>query len=196
MKGVIKASTADKYLTPLRSQIVDLVKPNTTVVDFGCGSGDLLFKLSNKITCGIGIDKSENLISYASKRAHIAKFQNLEFRISDIVKEPLIGLEKNYSIASLLFHVLDWEASTELLKKIISISETTIICGFCKPNSFKQNLLLWLDQRFTAHYSNYKNYSRKGFTEGLLNSIENIKYDTINTFDSCIKIYVISKFNL
>jgi len=42
MKGLIKANTVDKYLQPIRNQIVDLVETNATVMEFGSGNGDLL----------------------------------------------------------------------------------------------------------------------------------------------------------
>lgn len=193
MKGIVKANTVDRYLSPIRNQIIDLIEPNTTLVEFGCGNGDLLFKLSDKIQTGIGFDKSEQLIAYASKRKKKEKVKNLEFRTIDLVKESFSESKKDYSISSLLFHVLAWKEATELLKKQIASSETTIVCGFSKPENLKQYLLLWLDQRFTSHYSNYRNYRKKGFTEGLLNSVGNLTYRRFDTFDPVIKIYKITK---
>jgi len=193
MKGTVKANTVDKYLGPIRDQIIELIEPNTSVAEFGCGNGDLLFKLSDKIKTGIGLDKSLQLISYASKRKKKEKIKNVEFKIIDLVKEPFSELKTDYSIASLLFHILTWREATDLLKKLITTSETTIVCGFSKPGNLKDNILLWLDQRFTRHYSNYRNYKKRGFTEGLLNSIGDIKYSEFDTFDPVIKIYKITK---
>lgn len=193
MKGIVKANTVDKYLRPIRHQIIELIEPNTSVVEFGCGNGDLLFKLSTKIKSGIGLDKSTQLISYARKRKEEEKVSKLDFRIINLVTEPFTDLKKDYSIASLLFHILTWRESIDLLKKIIDTSEITIVCGFSSPRNLKQNMLLWLDQRFTNHYSNFRNYKKEGFTEGLLNSIQGIKYSRFDTFDPVIKIYKITK---
>jgi ubiquinone/menaquinone biosynthesis C-methylase UbiE len=154
MTGRIKANTADRYLRPIRFQIVELIEPNTTVAEFGCGNGDLLFKLSYKIRTGIGLDKSESLISYARKVKEKNNVENLDFRIVDLAKESLYEFKVDYSIASLIFHILNRENAIELLGKIISSSKTTIICGFCEPKNLKQSILIWLDQRFTSHYSN------------------------------------------
>jgi len=195
MEGIVKANTTDKYLRPIRHQIKELIEPNTTVVEFGCGNGDLLFKLSDKIRLGIGLDKSEPLITYASNRRERENVKNLEFRRIDLVTDPFPEAGMDYSIASLLFHILTWEDATELLNQLIANSETTIICGFSEPENFKQSALLWLDQRFTSHYSNYRNYKKKGFTEGLLNSIKNIEYIRYGTFDPVIKIYKITQRN-
>ncbi|MCM4153951.1 methyltransferase domain-containing protein [Arenibacter sp. N53] len=195
MKGIFKANTVYKYLSPIRNQIIELIEANTTLVEFGCGNGDLLFKLSDKIQSGIGLDKSEQLISYALKRKKKEKVKNLEFRTIDLVKESFSESKKDYSIASLLFHIVTWQEATELLRKLIASSETTIVCGFSKPKNLKQYLLLWLDQRFTSHYSNYRNFKKEGFTEGLLNSLGNIKYSRFDTFDPVMKIYKITEHN-
>ncbi|KAA3615059.1 MAG: class I SAM-dependent methyltransferase [Calditrichaeota bacterium] len=191
MIGTFKANTVDKYLRPIRQQITELVEPNSTVVEFGCGNGDLLFNLSGKIHTGIGLDISEPLIAYCAKRKKKEGINNLEFEIKDLSKEFLPETKIDYSIASLFFHVLPWTETKELLKRIIGTSKTIIVCGFSKPENRRQNTLLWLDQRFTGHYHNYNSYKKNGFTEGLINSIENIQYTKIDTFDPLIKIYKI-----
>ncbi len=53
----LKVNTVDKYLRSILLQIVNLVEPDSRVIEFGCGNGDLLFKLANKIEEGIGINK-------------------------------------------------------------------------------------------------------------------------------------------
>lgn len=195
MKRKIKANTVDRYLRPIRLQMVELVKTNSTVLEFGCGNGDLLFKLSNKINSGVGIDNSKRLIAYATNKIEKEQVVNLEFKLIDILKDIFIETEKDYSIASLLLHILPWKNSVELTEKMINNSETTIICGFSKPENFKQKLLLWCDQRFTKHYRNFQKYADNGFTEGLLSSIQDIEYSIIDTFDPVIKIYKITKHN-
>ncbi|MCV9387026.1 class I SAM-dependent methyltransferase [Reichenbachiella ulvae] len=191
MKGKIKANTVDRYLSPIRNQIVELIKPNSTVVEYGCGNGDLLFKLSGKIQQGIGIDLSEPLISYAIQRMNSESIDNLDFKIADVLKAPQTDIKTDYSISSLLLHILPWKESKKLLKHQISHADTAIVCGFSKPKNWKQKILLWLDQRFTPHYANFRYYQTKGYTAGLLNSLEGIQYRQIDTFDPVIKIYLV-----
>lgn len=193
MKGVIKVNTVDRYLRPIRLQITNLVSQNTKIIEYGCGNGDLLFKLSAKIKSGTGIDNSKQLIAFANKRKKQENSSNVDFELLDITKDTLPNFQIDYSLASLLFHVLPCNKALLLLKTMIATSETTIICGFSKPKSFKQKILLWLDQRFTPHYTNFRNYKTKGYMEGLLNSIKKIEIEKIDTFDPVIKIYKIKK---
>jgi ubiquinone/menaquinone biosynthesis C-methylase UbiE len=195
MKGKIKAHTVDRYLRPIRLQIVDLIEPKSTVMEVGCGNGDLLFKLSNKIRSGVGLDNSNQLIAFATDRIEKEQVKNLTFKLADITQDTFPDTQQDYAIASLLLHILPWENAVELVKKMISNSNTTLICGFSKPENFKQKMLLWFDQRFTKHHSNFKIYAKNSYTEGLLNLIQHIQYRKIDTFDPVIKIYEITKNN-
>lgn len=189
MKGFVKTNTVDKYLLPIRLQLMKYVEPNTTVIEYGCGNGDLLFKLAHKIQRGTGLDISSQLIEYATKRKKKEDIHNLNFSVVDLTQNTFLTSKADYSIVSLLFHLLSWEEAQTLLKKVISSSEITLICGFNQPQNRWQNILLWLDQRFTRHYANFQKYQQKGYMEGLLNSMENIEYSTFDTFDPVIKVY-------
>ncbi|MEO9513592.1 MAG: class I SAM-dependent methyltransferase [Flavobacteriaceae bacterium] len=98
--------------------MVELIEPNASVIEFGCGNGDLLFKLSNKIKSGIGIDNSEALISYAINKMKRGQIKNLEFRILDLIKDSYPESRMDYAIASLLFHTLPWTKAVDLVEKI------------------------------------------------------------------------------
>lgn len=162
------------------------------VVDLGCGSGDLLFKLADKIERGVGIDKSKTLIDFATVRQQKENIDNLQFLEADLCGEVVLP-KSDYAIASLLYHVVDSEEATALLKKQVTTAKTTIICGFSKPNNWKQSLLLWMDQRFTSHYQNFKTYKQNGYMEALLQSLDATECQVLDTFDPAIKIYVIEK---
>ncbi len=192
MKGSIKARTVDKYLRPIRNQIKDLIKPKSSVIEYGCGNGDLLFTLSDKIKSGIGLDISQSLINYAINYQTTHNLSNIEFRKIDVNSDNTPETQTDYSVASLLFHVLPWENAQELLKHMTKFSQTSIICGFSEPQTALQGFQLWIDQRFTRHYRNFKVYKENGFTEGLISSMENINCEKFDTFDPVIKVYKIT----
>ncbi|WP_347924310.1 class I SAM-dependent methyltransferase [Pontimicrobium sp. SW4] len=191
MKGII----ADKYLLPIREQIIDLILPNADVLDFGCGNGDLLFKLSHKIKEGIGFDNSKALISYAMKKKALNGISNIDFKLIDLCKDSFPNRLVNYSIASLFLHVLSKNDAYFLLKQMINISEVTIVCGLSKPENLRQSFLLYMDQKFSGHYSKFKVYKENNYMEGLLESLSHICYESYSTFDPVIKIYKITKLN-
>ena len=191
MKGKLKTHTVDRYLKPIRLQIKSLIEPGATIIEYGCGNGDLLFKLADKIQSGIGLDIAKPLIAYARQRQKKAHIKHLDFKSVDIRLPLDSATRKDYSINSLLFHILTREDSKKLLKQQLNHTQTIIICGFSQPENWKQAVLLWFDQRFTKHYPNFKAFKQGGFTEGLLNSIAPLEYTTIDTFDPVIKIYIV-----
>jgi len=79
MKGFIKSKTVDKYLLPIRLQMINLIEPNIKIIEFGCGTGDFLLKLSSKIKYGVGIDQSKNLITFAKRKAKEQNIKNIDY---------------------------------------------------------------------------------------------------------------------
>lgn len=193
MKGSVKANTVDRYLRPIREQIVELTDEGAEVLELGCGNGDLLFKLSSKLKSGVGIDSSSTLINYAKSQTNSENHDHLEFKEADVLTYDLQEGEYSLTIASLLYHVLPIEEAKVLLKRQIEIAPRTIICGFSKPGKPKDKVLLWLDQRFNRHYPHFKMYARQGYMRGLLASIGNADFEELDTFDPVIKLYVIRR---
>ncbi len=74
----VKLKSGDN-LAPIRNQLMELIEPTSTLIEFGCGDGDLLFKLSQKIKYGLGIDKSNTLIDHALKQKERRNITNIDF---------------------------------------------------------------------------------------------------------------------
>ncbi len=192
MKGIIKANTADRYLSPIRAQICDMIQAQSEVIEFGCGNGDLLFKLAPHIKSGLGVDINTDLIDYANSKKSRGGVSNISFEVKDITDDLQQPRHYDYAIASLLFHVIPWSEAVELLGRMKAVANTIVICGFCKPTSKKDALLLWLDQRFSGHYANFKAFSRNGYMSALLDEVKPDSVKVIDTFDPVIKLYKIN----
>ena len=189
MKGTVKANTVDKYLRPIRSQIRDLIPENSRVVEFGCGNGDLLFWLADKIALGRGFDVDKSLVAFANKHKEATKANNLHFEVADVSTKMNIGEQYDFAISSLLLHILPHSKAVQVIETLLTHSKSLIICGFSSPQNWKQHFLLWLDQRFTNHYPKFKKHRESGYTEGLLEAMNIVDYDRIDTFDPVIKVY-------
>lgn len=191
MKGFIKSITTDKYLLPIRHQICGLVKQNSSVIEFGCGNGDLLFKLSNKISYGLGIDNSKNLIKYAIQKSKALEKNNLSFKVFNINNPIEFSSTYNYAVVSLLLHLLPWKSSIKLLQTMFTVTDNIIICSFVKPNTKKEKILLHVDQFFSNQYSNFNYFINNNGVKGLLEELNIPKSNIIsfNTFDNSIKVY-------
>lgn len=194
MRGLIKSITADKYLSPIRYQISNLVIPNSSVVEFGCGNGDLLCKLSNKISYGLGVDNSKSLIKYAILKSKELEKSNLSFKVFDVKNIIQTSKKYDYAIASLLLHLLPWETSLNLLESMLKIADNIIICSFTNPENTKERVLLHLDQLFSQQYLNFNCFIKNKSVKGLLEQLNISESNVINikTFDKSIEVYTIT----
>lgn len=189
MKGKIKTNTVDRYLAPVRKQLVELVPHNATVLELGCGNGDLLFKLAPNIAHGTGLDFSAALIEYANQRKSAESVANVTFERADLTKGLPSTRKVDVAIASLLFHVLPWPSAVALLKCMRQQADRMLLCGFTQPASASQRFLLWLDQRFNKHYRHFKEYQQRGYMQGLLAEAGFTEFEVHSTFDPVIIVF-------
>lgn len=187
----MKLKTDDK-LAPIRNQITDLIEPNSRVIEFGCGDGDLIFKLSSRIKYGLGIDKSKRLIDYAVQQKRAMNLTNIDFRCEELDSSYQHSENYDYAIASLFFHVIPWSYSIYLIKKMQEISDKIVVCGFSRPDTLKQKFILWLDQKSSSHFQNFKVYQRNGYLEKILSEIRGMDIVTFDTPIPFVKIHVMS----
>lgn len=191
MKNEVKLNAKDN-LAPIRNQIMDLIEPNSSVIEFGCGNGGLLFKLSSQIKYGLGIDKSKRLIDAAIQQKRAMNLTNIDFRCEKLDSSYQHPESYDYSIASLFFHVIPWPDSIYLMKKMQEISDKIVVCGFSRPETLQQKTLLWLDQKATSHYQNFKAYRKNGYLEKILSEIRGKEMVTFDTPVPFVKIHVMS----
>ncbi|SNS84751.1 Methyltransferase domain-containing protein [Ekhidna lutea] len=191
MKGWIKSLTSDKYLTPIREQMIDMLDPGARVIDLGCGSGDFLIKAHSKIESGFGVDGSKSLVKYAQNRTKDLNIANLTFEHRMIHQHFKPKEYFTHATASLFFHVLPQELAAQILKSTATYSDRLIICAFAPPENKKQRFLMWFDQRFTSHYRHYIEYCQNGYMEGLIKKCQLTIKSITDTFDPTMKIYSI-----
>jgi len=164
----------DRYLLPLRRQIYDQIPENSSVLDIGCGYGNQLILLSDKVKYGLGIDKSKRKINFARER----KKDKLEFRVFDAININKLTKNFDYTILSLILHTLNPEERKNLLQNIPA--KNLIIADYKKSPSRIRNFLMHFEELFSGHYKNFRKYLKE----------ENNFGEEINTFDSGIKILV------
>jgi SAM-dependent methyltransferase len=179
---------AKDNLARVWNQMADLITTNSKVIEIGCGSGNLLLALSPKIRSGLGIDISKTRIRQAKRK----QISNVAFQCKPAGEHFRLPEKYDFSIASLFFHVIPRSEALQLLEKMREVSDTLLICAFTPPGKLRHKFVLWLDQRFSGHYTNFMSYKNKGYMEGILAEMQFsdiISYDTDIPY---IKIYWIA----
>jgi SAM-dependent methyltransferase len=163
----------DKFIAPnqdmLFGQIKKIIKPNSKVIDVGCGTGRFSFYAADKCNSILGIDLSERNINRAQVNLLKSSLKNITFHhknISEIISEN--NHRFDYAVVTYVIHEVEENQRVSLLNDIKKIADTIIIGDYLVPKP--TGLLSWLNEivEFVAgkdHYTNYKHYVAHGGVE-------------------------------
>lgn len=155
----------DEVLSEIRHRIVS--HKAVTVLDIGCGTGNLCGELSDKIDV-IGIDKSTEMISFAKE-----KYNNMKFTLGDFLDKPFRKNDVDVVVTTYAFHSLTDDQKKEAIKYMLQYikDDGKIIIGDFmflneeKREKCKSKLLsdgrqdLW-DAIDCKHYTNLEEFQK------------------------------------
>jgi len=127
----------DEILLKIRSRITE--HGASSVLDIGCGTGNLCGELSDKIDI-VGIDSSLEMILHAKK-----KYNNMEFKLGNFLDEPF---RKNYFeivVTTYAFHGLNNYEKKEAIKNMLEYLKDDgkiIIADFMFANEIEKEKCL------------------------------------------------------
>lgn len=166
----------DVFIAPNQDRLFSLIKniiePNSSVLDVGCGTGRFPFTIADKSKSVLGIDLSTRNIEKA--KSNLAKNPNekisfVHSTISDLISQ---NLHFDYAVMTYVIHEVNEEERIKLLKDISNVADKIIIGDYLVPKPKGFWSLLNEVVEFAAgseHYRNYKNYLRNGGLQDLAN---------------------------
>ena len=168
----------DKFIAPHQDAsfnlLNDMIEDNSTLLDAGCGTGRLAFRLADKCQKIVGVDLSERNISVAKTNMLKSSFQNIEFYHSDInkfnVKPDTLF---DYAVISYALHEMAERDREVTLNSLSRMAREVIIIDYLIPQPSIPMKILNEAVEFLAgweHYRNYKSFLRHNGIEGLAKS--------------------------
>ncbi|MBA4406918.1 hypothetical protein C0389_06555 [bacterium] len=156
----------DKFIAPNQdksfSQLKDFIEKDSTLLDVGCGTGRLAFRIADKCKNIVGIDLSMRNIAVAKKNLLRNPASNIEFRHANI--ESMLAknfAEFDYSVLSYVIHEVAKGERNELLNSLLKISPKIILVDYLipRPNSL-WSLLNEIVELIAGkeHYKNFRTY--------------------------------------
>lgn len=159
-KAWFKNNTADRVLLPLRQQLVDLIDKDSTLLEVGCGTGDLLFHAAEKISSGHGIDLDQGMISFAESKRQERNLTHLSFECIDALAMP--PRKFDISTSTLCLHEMPEQHACALLKTMVDHSDMALVADFTDAESAIGRLSIEFDELLSGHYRNYRHYRSSG----------------------------------
>lgn len=165
----------DKFIAPnqdrMFAKIKQLIKPDSRIIDIGCGTGRMEFFLADKCSTIVGIDLSEKNINTANKNLSRSNLHNVSFFHGSVFDYFKINNEKfDYAVATYVIHEMNEEDRFPLIKKVAEFAGAIIIGEYLvpRPKGF-WNLLNGIVE-FAAgreHNANFKNFVKNNGVLGI-----------------------------
>ena len=139
-----------------------IMKEQSSVLDVGCGTGRLAFKLTDKCKYIDGIDLSEKNIKVAKRNLQRAPSENISFFHSDA--ETFLSVNRtqyDYAVLSYVIHEIDEPDRVPLLKLLAEKAKEIIVIDFLvpRPKGYLNTINGMVE--FAAgrnHYNNFKTF--------------------------------------
>ena len=160
----------DRVIAPsqdqLFEQVKELIKPQSKVIDIGCGTGRLAFALADHCESVLGIDLSKRNIGRADtmlQREPNDKISFLHIHAGDLKKEVEIPFD--YAVLTYVIHEVNKDERIKLLNDISLVADRIIIGDYLFPrptglSGFISETIEYLASR--EHYRNYLTYMADG----------------------------------
>jgi SAM-dependent methyltransferase len=130
--GIIYNIVIDPLMAVSHTQIIDRIPQGASVLDIGCGTGKLCFKLHQKKGCHImGVDLSLRMLAFAKAHNH---FTDVCFLHQDATK--MVDLADNsYDLAIICYiiHELHRPNQIKLLQEAWRVSRSSILVESSSP---------------------------------------------------------------
>lgn len=127
------------YNTLKRGVASFITKKNLSILDVGCGTGELLQFLSPEF--GVGIDHSGQMIKIATSK--FKKLKKLSFQVHDIEKHPFHGSFDFILLIDVIEHLFSKEQAMNNIQKSMPPNSTLIVS---MANPLWEPLLLILEK--------------------------------------------------
>ncbi len=160
----------DTFIAPnqdkLFRQIKNIIETQSSIIDVGCGTGRLAFRLSSKSKSVLGIDLSKRNIDRANLSLFRMPNDKISFQhrnLSDIIKKDRAHYD--YAILTYVIHEVNEDERFNLLTEMTQIADKIIIGDYLvpKPNGFSGRLTEVIEYiAGKEHYRNYKSYMANG----------------------------------
>jgi 2-polyprenyl-3-methyl-5-hydroxy-6-metoxy-1,4-benzoquinol methylase len=156
----------DKLIAPnqdrLFTQIINLIEPDSKILDVGCGTGRFSFSVSSKCKVVQGIDLSERNIARANLTLSNNPNNKISFQhntVRDIISDNIEHFD--YAVITYVIHEVNPEEREELLKDIAQVANKVIVGDYLFPRPVGFWSILNEVVEFAAgteHYRNFKSY--------------------------------------
>ena len=129
------AATLDRLLGRLHQLVADTVEPTGRVLDVGCGTGDMVWRLAPKAEEVVGIELSPAMVDFGNERLAESPLPGVSFVLGDVTEAFADLPEDHFDLATmvLVLHEMPSEAHLPVLSEVARVARQVLSVDFRAP---------------------------------------------------------------
>jgi SAM-dependent methyltransferase len=174
-EGWLYHRLADPALLRVRRLVRTQVDAASSLIDIGCGTGELLISMAEWCSELAGVESSKRMWSYATSRVSVHSFDNVEIIYGDGARLGRIPSGTyDYATACMVFHEMEEDRRTPVLLEMQRLARTLILVDYrVPPPTNLAAKICHLVERLAGrrHYRNFSSFLSRGGLPPLLEEL-------------------------
>jgi SAM-dependent methyltransferase len=188
--GLLYHLFVDPALRRIRRLLRTQVSPKSSLIDIGCGTGELVFALADMCSELVGVEVSHRMWSYANRRARDKELSNVQFiwrNGAGPLNFPSGHFE--YAAACMVMHEMDANQRLQAVLEMRRLARMLILVDYrVVPPKNLTGILFRVAERLAGrrHYQNFLSFLKQGGLLPLLDAVEGAVQQEIILYDRCL----------
>jgi ubiquinone/menaquinone biosynthesis C-methylase UbiE len=187
----------DPALRKARKLVRRQINSGSSLVDIGCGTGELVFSLADSCRELVGVEASHGMWTYAHQRANDSGLANV--RIIFGSGEKLDAFPSgyfDYATACMVLHEMEAKQRLPVLREMQRLARTLILVDYRipPPVHFVATICRFIERLAGGHhYRNYRSFTESGGLLPLLEASGLTENSEVLFFNRCLHLVEANK---
>jgi ubiquinone/menaquinone biosynthesis C-methylase UbiE len=165
--GRIYARILDPLLSGLHDRLAEHVDPTGRILDVGCGTGNLVWRLAPKAREIVGVELSPDMVALARRTLATRGLPHVSFVLGDVTSVFADVPDGHFDLATmvLVLHEMPDEARVPTLAEVARLAHSVVCVDFHAPMPWNlagvRNRLIEMTAG-AEHYRAFRSFQRLG----------------------------------
>ncbi len=170
--GALYAWLLDPINSELHGWVAHQVEPGARVLDVGCGTGALAFRLARTASEVVGVELSPAMVAYANRRVGVRGLGKVSFVLGDAATVLADRPDDSFDVATmvLVLHEMPADARARVLREAARLARRVLCIEYAVPLPRSPTGLLFRGLEMAAgseHFRAFGDFNVRGGTDGI-----------------------------